>query len=420
MHIHDEPIVSSLLEVDWYKFTMGNFAFKRHRFKRVRYAFKNRHARRVCLPEFIREEELREQIEHVRTLRFRDDEIAFLRESRHIPKGLLSDGYLDALRNVQLPEVRIAWDKERYAIETEGKWYEAMLWETVLMNIVNQLYFREVMRREGLTFERVWAEGVRRLMKKIALLKTRPNLRFSTFGLRRGFMLAWGRTVDDVVCGEMPQQVAGISNVWSAWKHGLRPSGTCAHEMPMVYAGLYGETDEGLRAAPMRLVREWFQEYGSDWSVAIPDTFGSASFIDDLPKDLADGIALFKIDSGDPKERGDAWIKAFSGKWGIDPLSKRLIFCDGMTDRTMIELFDYFDGRVGLAPFGPGTHLTNDVGFTPISIVVKASAVLRDGAWVPLVKLSDNLEKASGPPEEIDRYVRVFQYGNRYRQECDV
>lgn len=414
------PIIGSLLEVDWYKFTMGNFAFLRHRGVRVRYAFRNRHAARVHLPDFIRKEDLSAEIAHARSLRFREDEIAFLRQSPHVPKGLLSEGYLDALRTLRLPPVRLIWNKDACVIETEGVWYVTMLWETILMNIVNQLYFRELFRRSGLAMERVWDEGARRLMRRVQAIKKRPSVRIVDFGLRRSFMLAWCDWIDGVLCDELGDQFAGISNVRLAMKYGKKPSGTCAHEMPMVYAGLYGATDAGLRSSPMRFLGEWFGMYGPEGTVAIPDTFGTSSFIEDLPQELAEGIVLYKIDSGDPKERGLLWSEAFPRKWKIDPLTKRLIYCDGVDTPLIEDLEDALKGRIGIAPYGPGTHLTNDVGFEPISIVVKASAVRRGRAWVPLVKLSDNLDKASGPPEEIARYVRVFRYDNAYRSACQV
>ena len=70
-------------------------------------------------------------------------------------------------------------------------------------------------------------------------------------------------------------------------------------------------------------------------------------------------------------------------------------------------------GQVNLS-FGWGTNLTNDfVGCAPagvdgqlkaISLVCKV--VEADGR--PAVKLSDNPNKVMGPPDEIERYRRIF------------
>jgi len=68
---------------------------------------------------------------------------------------------------------------------------------------------------------------------------------------------------------------------------------------------------------------------------------------------------------------------------------------------------------MGLAGFGWGTNLTNDfVGCPPgdpdamraLSLVCK----VKDANGRPAVKLSDNYRKAVGPPDEVERYRRVF------------
>jgi len=88
------------------------------------------------------------------------------------------------------------------------------------------------------------------------------------------------------------------------------------------------------------------------------------------------------------------------------------------------ETYDHFGGRVRLS-FGWGTNLTNDfvgcspdpsVNLDPISIVCKVSSV--DGR--PAVKLSDNPEKATGIPSEVDRYLRVFGSAGRVRTPVHV
>ena len=75
--------------------------------------------------------------------------------------------------------------------------------------------------------------------------------------------------------------------------------------------------------------------------------------------------------------------------------------------------------------FGWGSHLTND--FTdcspfvnhrldPISLVCKVTEA--DGHEA--VKLSDNPEKATGDPEEIARYLRIFGNAGRVAHEVVV
>lgn len=417
MHIQEElPIIRSRLEVDWYKFTMSRFIRKFYPDTVVRFAFKNRHADRVCLPEFIREEDLRKEIEHARSLRFSDNGLEFVRQ--YLPPGG-TRAFLSLLQAAKLPPVNIVWTRENYSIETEGPWWITTFWETMLMNIVNGLYFRDLARREDNLVDN-WTYGNEKLQRKVHQLRTRPQLRFAPFGLRRCFNIDWNRYCEEKLCEWIGSQIVGISNVHGAMRHERRPTGTCAHEMYMVTAGIAAlGSDADLRRAPIELTRAWYDEYGPQHSVAIPDTFGSEHFMADLPNDLARNLTNFKIDSGDPIEQGEKWIALFRER-STDPKTKKLIFSDSLTAPLMLKLYDHFEHRVGMV-FGPGTHISNDVGFTPISIVVKAIAVqLASGEWQPLVKLSDNLEKSSGPKSEIDRYVRVFDYHNTLRQRCDV
>ncbi len=95
------------------------------------------------------------------------------------------------------------------------------------------------------------------------------------------------------------------------------------------------------------------------------------------------------------------------------PREKLAIFSDGLDVEEVARIHSRFAGRMRLG-FGWGTLLTNDFrgmaadgALDPISIVCKV--VSANGR--PAVKLSDNPTKAMGPPEEIERYRRVFNVG---------
>ena len=90
-----------------------------------------------------------------------------------------------------------------------------------------------------------------------------------------------------------------------------------------------------------------------------------------------------------------------------------MIFSDALDVDRITALSARFRGRVKVS-FGWGTLLTNDFtglvaddALAPFSLVCKA--VSANGR--PTVKLSDNPEKAMGPPEEIASYKRVFGVG---------
>ncbi len=151
--------------------------------------------------------------------------------------------------------------------------------------------------------------------------------------------------------------------------------------------------------------------------IALPDAFGTKSFLRDAPEWVADWTG-FRPDSAPPIAAGEEIIKWWK-QMGRDPKEKLLVFSDGMDVGSIEETYRHFEGRVRVS-FGWGTNLTNDfVGcapdgsadLDPISIVCKVTSV--DGR--PAVKLSDNPEKATGIASEVERYLRVFGNAGRVR-----
>jgi nicotinate phosphoribosyltransferase len=199
----------------------------------------------------------------------------------------------------------------------------------------------------------------------------------------------------------------GTSNCLIALRREVEAVGTNAHELPMVYAAL-AEDDAALAEAPYRVLQNWHADYAGNLRIILPDTFGSPQFLERAPDWLREWTGA-RVDSGDPFENGEAIMRWWRSQ-GQDPRDKLLIFSDGLDVAAIEALHARFDGRVGLA-FGWGTLLTNDFrgltpddGLAPFSLVCKV--VSADGR--PVVKLSDNPRKATGPADEVARYRRVF------------
>ena len=197
--------------------------------------------------------------------------------------------------------------------------------------------------------------------------------------------------------------------------------GTNAHELPMVAAALADDDDE-LRWAPYRILDQWRHTYGGNLLIALPDAFGTKSFLRDAPEWVADWTG-FRPDSAPPIAAGEEIIKWWKQN-GRDPKEKLLVFSDAMDVGSIEETYRHFEGRVRIS-FGWGTNLTNDfvgcapdgsANLDPISIVCKVTSV--DGR--PAVKLSDNPEKATGTASEIERYLRVFGNAGRVRSAVHV
>jgi len=404
------PIIQSLLDVDFYKFTMGQMVFLRYKDVPVTYALTNR-TRDVRLADVVDQEELREELDHVRSLRFNNSELHYLRGTNEYGDRMFTEDYLEFLRALRLPGYELQEVDGSFRFTFDGVWSEAIYWETIGLALLNELYYRSLMRsRSRFEQDLVYAEGKLRLAEKIRVLREHPEVEFVDFGTRRRFSREWQHYVDRTLAEEIPEQFVGTSSTESAMLHGLVPMGTSAHELYMVMSGLMSESDDRIRASHNRVLKDWWDLYGWGLSVAVTDTYGSEFFFRDMSEAQARAWKGLRHDSGDPFEFGERAL-CFYEDLGIDPKEKLLIFSDGLELDTILRLSKQFHGRIKLS-FGWGTNLTNDLGFDPISIVVKAVAV--DGRRT--VKLSDNLAKATGTKEDIERFKRIFGHDHEHAE----
>ena len=406
------PIMHSLLDIDFYKFTMGHWVFKHYPNVPVRYAFKNRTAQ-VRLADYIDEAALRRELDHARTLRVNPSELHYLRGTNEYGDRLFSEDYLKFLSELRLPPYELRRADGTYTLEFPGVWCEAMYWKTLALSLINELYYWALMQRLS-AFERdvVMATGTLRLAEKIKILRARPDIAFSDFGTRRRFSRSWQEYVVHVLAQEIPGQLLGTSNTAMAMQYGLLPMGTMAHEMFMVMAGIRAESDTTIRASHNRVLQEWWEEYGAGLSTALTDTYGSDFFFRDMTTAQARVWKGLRQDSGDPIAFGEKAI-AFYERHGVDPRDKLIVFSDGLDLGTIVKLADHFAGRIRVS-FGWGTNLTNDLGFEALSLVIKVVEVQGRHA----VKLSDNLAKATGEAPDIERFKRIFGHTVTVFEEC--
>ena len=394
-------MIHSLLDIDSYKPTMAQVAWKHFRNVPVTYSFKNR-TNSIALAEHIKTDDLIREFELARELRFIDKEISFLRSSRYILSGLFNERFLIFLESLKLPPVVVKIPDGQFQIEAGSAWPEAIFWETIILGIVNELYYQSLEKSGAFDLRDAQAEGARRLDEKIKILKQHPHIKFIEFGTRRRFSRDWQEYVLARLLQEVPNQVLGTSNILLAKKFGIKPIGTFANEMYMVFSGIFGQDDEAIRSSHNKVLECWWEEYGETLSIALADTYGSDFFFRDFTKEQAQKWRGLRQDSGDPIAFGEKAI-AFYEKHGIDPSDKIIVFSDGLDIEAIVKIADHFSGRIQTV-FGWGTNLTNDLGLKPLSLVVKA--VEANGRR--LVKLSDNLAKATGSPEDIDRFKRIF------------
>jgi len=397
-------IVESILDADFYKFTMGNLIFQNYPDIEVIYSLISR-AEDIHLAEHISEDDLRQELDHIREIRINNTELHYLRGTNEYGDRMFGEAYLDFLRNLRLPPYHLEKVGSDYRLEFPGRWSEAIYWETLALSIITELYARSLMQKKS-QFDQdcAYADGRLRLAEKIRLLKSRRDITITDFGTRRRFSRDWQDYLTRVLSEELPEQFLGTSNACLAMKYGLLPMGTSAHEMFMVMSCIMDESDESIRASHNRVMQEWWKVYGWGLSIALTDTYGIDFFFRDMTYEQAMNWKGLRHDSGDPIEFGEKAIKFYMEK-GIDPKTKLLIFSDGLDIQNIFKIADHFKNRVKVT-FGWGTNLTNDLGLRALPIVIKVSKA--NGHYA--AKLTDNLAKATGRPEDIERFKRIFSY----------
>jgi nicotinate phosphoribosyltransferase len=417
-----DPIVRSLLDTDFYKLLMLQAIHLRHPDVQTTFSLINR-TKTIKLAKVIDERELREQLDYARTLRFAKKELIWLAGNTFYGKRqIFRPDFLAWLENFQLPEYDLKIVNDEYELHFKGPWQETTLWEIPALSIINELKSRAVLRDKGrFELDVLYARAKAKLWSKIERLKQLEGLRISDFGTRRRHSFLWQKWCIEAMKEGLGTAFTGTSNVFLAMENDLESIGTNAHELPMVYAAM-ARNDQELRQSPYKVLEMWKDLYDGNLLIVLPDTFGTAAFLERSPDWVADWTG-FRPDSKPIIEAGEEIIQWYQQR-GRDPLNKIVIFSDGLDIDSIEEAHHRFRGRVRIG-YGWGTNLTNDFRgcathdeplLGAISLVCKITGV--NGR--PAVKLSDNLAKATGPKDEVERYIRVFGQQGRGEQPVTV
>ena len=399
-------IIHSLLDTDLYKFTMMQVVLHHFPGARVEYRFKCRNPG-VDLARFAGQ--IRDEVRSLCSLQFRDAELAYLRSMRFIKSD-----FVDFLGLFRLNEKYIdiiAQPSGELEIRIKGPWLHTILFEIPVLAIVNEVYFRNTQKKPDIE------EGRRRLDTKISQLQDAGlgDLKIADYGTRRRFSKDWHEEVLRTLSarlgpvtsppvqaapGARLPQLAGTSNVLYAMKLGLIPLGTMAHEYLQACQAL----GPRLRDSQVFGFESWAREYRGDLGIALSDVYGMSAFLRDFDLYFCKLFDGARHDSGDPFQWGERMLAHYVAN-RVDPLTKTLIFSDGLTVPRTIELYRQFRGRCLLA-FGIGTNLTNDLGYEPLQIVIKMIHCNDQ----PVAKLSDTPSKNMCEDEKYLAYLRqVFE-----------
>ncbi|MBF4522031.1 MULTISPECIES: nicotinate phosphoribosyltransferase [Acinetobacter] len=390
------PIIQSLLDTDLYKFTMLQVVL--HKFPQTHsvYQFRCRNLEDTAYPLTDILDELNEQLDHLCQLKFKEDELQYLRNLRFIKSD-----FVDYLELFQLKRrfIQASIDAQgRLDIRVEGPMVQAMMFEIFVLAIVNELYFQRIRTDE------VWAEGERRLQQKIALIQDYqqqqqpedPPFLVSDFGTRRRYSFAWQKHVVAAFHQAVPDVFRGTSNVLLAKELGITPIGTMAHEFLQAFQAL----DVRLRDFQKAALETWVQEYRGDLGIALTDVVGMDAFLRDFDLYFAKLFDGLRHDSGDPYAWGDKAYAHYK-KLKIDSKTKMLTFSDGLNVEKAWALHQYFKDRFQVS-FGIGTNLTNDMGQTALNIVLK----LVECNGQSVAKLSDSPGKTMTDNDTFLAYLR--------------
>jgi nicotinate phosphoribosyltransferase len=415
-----DPIVRSLIDTDFYKLLMCQSIFRNKPDTTVVFSLINR-STKVRLADIIDEGELREQLDHVRSLSLTRGESTWLRGNTFYGKRqMFRPDFMEWFEGMRLPPYHLEKRDGQFELTFEGRWPEVMLWEIPALAVLMELRGRAVLNEMGrFELQVLYARAMTRLWEKIERLRGIDGLRIADFGTRRRHSFLWQDWAVQAMQEGLGAKFTGTSNCRIAMLRDIEAIGTNAHELPMVYSAL-ADTDAGLRQAPYQVLEDWQEEHEGNLRIILPDTYGTEGFLKNAPDWLASWTGI-RIDSGNPAVGAETAIRWWKAR-GEDPTQKLVIFSDGLDVEKIEELHLQFRGRVKVS-FGWGTMLTNDFRglvaedrLAPFSLVCKALSA--NGR--PTVKLSDNPAKAMGPTEEIARYKRVFGVGAQQALEVVV
>ena len=415
-----DPIVRSLIDTDFYKLLMCQSVFRNKPDTQVTFSLINR-SKHIRLADLIDEGELREQLDHIRTISLSRGESTWLRGNTFYGKRqMFRPDFMEWFENLRLPPYHLEKRDGQYELTFEGNWPEVMLWEIPALAVLMELRSRAVLNEMAkFELEVLYARAMAKLWEKVERLREIPDLKLADFGTRRRHGFLWQDWCVQALMEGLGDKFIGTSNCRIAMRRDIEAIGTNAHELPMIYAAL-AETDDELRQAPYDVLADWHEEHDGNLRIILPDTYGTEVFLQRAPDWLAKWTGI-RIDSGDPATGAEIAIRWWQDR-GEDPRQKLIIFSDGLDVEKITELSAQFRGRARVS-FGWGTLLTNDFtglvkndALAPFSLVCKA--VSANGRHT--VKLSDNPNKAMGPKAEIARYKRVFGVGEQVAREVRV
>lgn len=385
-----ERIIQSLLDTDYYKLTMMQAVLHHYPNAEVEWAFRSRSEEDLTSYLFA----IREQIEALAELRFEPAELAFLERIPYMQPDFIR--FLSLFR-FDPCYARVELEDGELVVYLRGPWLHVILFEVPLLAIISEV--RNRARYPEVTLD----QATDRLEEKLQWLRDEATpeelagFNLADFGTRRRFSFAVQNEVVARLKTSFPGNFVGTSNVHLARILDLRPMGTMAHEWIMAHQQLGPRLIDSQSAA----LDCWAREYRGALGIAITDCITMDAFTADFDLYLAKLFDGLRHDSGDPVEWAEKAIDHYR-KLGIDPMTRQLVFSDGLDFPKALGIYRALMGRSNTS-YGIGTQLTCDIpGVEPTNMVIKMTSC--NGQ--PVAKISDSPGKTMCRDEAFVTYLK--------------
>jgi nicotinate phosphoribosyltransferase len=167
-----DPIVRSMIDTDFYKLLMCQSIFHNKPDTHVKFSLINR-STKIPLADLIDEAELREQLDHVRSLSLSRGESTWLRGNTFYGKRqMFRPDFMEWFEALRLPPYHLERVGDQYELTFEGKWHEVMLWEIPALAILMELRSRAVLdKMDKFELQILYARAMTRVWEKIEVLR---------------------------------------------------------------------------------------------------------------------------------------------------------------------------------------------------------------------------------------------------------
>ena len=396
-------IITSLLDLDLYKLTVGEVIFTYFRNITAKYRMTVRNADKIDYRLYVQPDQINPEIANLENLSLKKEEATFLRSL-----NLFSEEYIQFLMSKPMAgcNVRSEFQKGNsndyyWVPEVSGLWHKVMLYEIFCLSINNEIFAKSYAARNDIPFSAILTAGRTRLKDKITRINRYKKeerikdgeLNITEFGTRRRISKAWQQEVLQTLVDE--KIVNSTSNVYLAMKLGIEVKGTFGHEFTMGMQGVSRIQDSQKEGFSL-----WLKHWKGKLKIALDDTLGEDKFLRDFTKDLAEAYDGCRHDSGDIEAWTNARLKMYY-YFGIDAKTKTLFYSDGLDDSKIIMTHREFKNKAKLG-FGVGTFFTNDT-FIPVPQVVMKIMECNNQ---PVAKLSNNPSKASCDDKAYLEYLK--------------